>query len=511
MLSGYAACFFDEAFCGDGFLRDEADAAEGDAADEPFGVDDVRQDADGRDEHPGDEDDDRSEDGPECSLFRAVLRCVHGHDDDHGESRHQGKAGHESSDDAADGQGEAQRQKTEEQDGQARDAHVLLIGHLRIDELFVDIVGIERRSREEQVAGRADIGGPEGRERDAGDPRIQGHDQFRQCRRRRDGRIHFCSDDTEESGDEADRQHDQAADDKAAAGRLDVFGAKGNLDDGLQRKINRNQDDNPGDDGHRTDTGNEIKGRNGRCLDGDDVDAAGHTQDEEGSDRNTDVLERDVKDIGLARRPHTADKGNADEDDGTGEHARDRREDVRHQGRKDSAASDVLEAHDDQLYQDLAANAGDHAAAVIIAFQQFRYRRDVELAVFLSDRQTHDDGTDTPGGRIPAGGNADLIGLFGNTDGRSPADSQADDGDHDQRRRQLAAGQDIIFCRRSGAALNIPADAEENANVHNDDEDLNPCCSHVKNLLSEIISRKKKPPQKRDDSVAVPPNLSTEG
>ena len=125
----------------------------------------------------------------------------------------------------------------------------------------MNIVGIERRCRKEQVAGSAYIGGPEGSQRNTGDPGIEAHDQLRQRRCRGNLRIHFCGNDAEEGGDEADGKHDQTTDDEAPACGLYVLGAQGNLNDGLQRNVNRNQDDNPRNNGHGTDTGNEIKGR----------------------------------------------------------------------------------------------------------------------------------------------------------------------------------------------------------------------------------------------------------
>ena len=327
-------------------------------------------------------------------------------------------------------------------------------------------MGIQRRSRQQEIASRADISSPQRSQCHAGNPGIEGHNELRQCRRRRNSRIHFGSDDTEESGDEADRQHDQTTDDETFAGRLDILGTERNLNDSLERYIDRNEDDDPSDDGHGTNTADEVHGRNGRSLDSDDVDTAGHAQDEESGNGNADVLQGNIEDVRLAGRPHTTDKGNADEDDGTGEHPRDRREDIRHQGSQDSAACDVLQAHDDQLYQDLTADTGDHAAAVIIPFQQFRYGRNIELAILLGNRQAHDDGADAPGSCIPAGRQTDFIRLFGNADGRSPADSQADDGHHDEGRRQFAASQYVSFRRSGSLMLDVPADTEENADVH---------------------------------------------
>ena len=67
--------FFYEAVCCDGFLGYEADAAESDGADDPFGIDDVRQYADSRYEHPGDEDDDGSQNRVERRLSGAIFRC----------------------------------------------------------------------------------------------------------------------------------------------------------------------------------------------------------------------------------------------------------------------------------------------------------------------------------------------------------------------------------------------------------------------------------------------------
>ena len=458
--------FFYEAVCCDGFLGYEADAAESDGADDPFGIDDVRQYADSRYEHPGDEDDDGSQNRVERSLSGAIFRCIHGHEDDDCESRHKRQAGHEGRNDAADGQGEAQGQQAQEQDRNTGNGHVFLIGHIGVDELFMNIMGIERSRRQQEIASRADIGSPQRSQRHAGNPGIEGHDEFRQSRRRRNSRIHFGSDDAEECCDEANGQHDQAANDEAFAGRLDILGTQGNLDDSLKRNIDRNEDDDPRDNSHGADTADEVHGRNGRSLDSDDVDTAGHAQDKESSDGNTDVLQGNIEDVRLAGRPHTTDEGNTDEDDGTGEHPRNRREDVRHQSGQDSAAGNVLQTHDDQLDQNLTANTGNHAAAVIIPFQQFRHRRNVELTILLGDRQAHDDGPDAPGSRIPTGRQPDFVGLFGNADSRSPADSQADDRHHDEGRRQFTASQYVSFRRSGSLMLDIPADTEENADVH---------------------------------------------
>ncbi len=462
----------DQPFCRNRFLAHEADATEHAAADEPFGVDHMGQDADCREEHPGDKHDDGGENRPERGLAGAVLGSIHGHEYDDGEGRHERQAGHEGGNDAADGEGEAQGQQAEQEDGNPRDPHVAAVVHVRLDKPFVDVVGIERRRRQEQVAGRADIGRPQGGQGNARDPRIEAHDEAGQGRRRRDARVQLRRDDAEQGGDEADGQHDEAAVEEPALRRPHIPGAQGNLDDGLQGQIDRDEDDNPRHDGHAADTADQIQGVDRRRLDGHDIDPAGQAQDQESRHGNADILERHVQDIRLAGGPHAADEGDADEDDGAGQHARQGRKQVGQEGRQDGAAGHVLQAHDDELHQDLAGNARHQGPFVIVPFQQFRHGRDVELAVLFRDREAHDDGADAPGRRVPACRQAHFVGLFRHADRGRAAHGEPDDGHENQRRRQLAPCQDIRLGRRRRPVLHIRADAEQHGNVGDNDENL---------------------------------------
>ena len=96
--------------------------------------------------------------------------------------------------------------------------------------------------------------------------------------------------------------------------------------------LTRNQDDDPGNNRHRSHTAEEIHRRHCRSLNSHDIDAASHGHDEESRNGNADILQRYIEDIGLTGRPHAADEGNPDEYDGTGEHPRNRCEDIRHEG-----------------------------------------------------------------------------------------------------------------------------------------------------------------------------------
>ena len=457
----------------DGFSFYEADSSEGEGADNPFGVDDVGEDADGGDEHPEDEDGDGGKEGVEGGASGAEPRGVHGHEDDDGEGGHEGEAGHEGGDDAADGEGEAEGQKTQGKDGEAGDFHVFPFRHGWIDEAFMDVVGVEGGGGEEQVACGADVGGPEGGEGDACDPWIERHDEARKGGGCVDIRVHFSGDDAQERGEEADGEHNEAADDEAFLCGADVFGTEGNLDDGLEGEVHGNEDNDPGGDGHSAHAADEVEGVDGGHVKGDVRHAAGQLDDDPGSDGDADVLEGDVQEVRLAGGPHAADQGDADEDDGAYQHAGKRREEIRKESREDGAASDELEAHDDELDEDLAGNPCDHAVSSIVSFQEFRHGRDVHTAVSFSDREAHDNGADAPGSGVPAGREALRVRLLSHADCRRAADSQADHGNHDERSRQLSSREHVVFDRTGRTVLHVRTDQEEHANVGADDEDLN--------------------------------------
>ena len=145
----------------------------------------MRQNADGRYEHPGYENDDRSQNRIEGGCAGAVFRRIHRHENDDAERRHEAEAGHERGDDAADGQGKAQRKQAEEEYGNTGNVEILAVGHIRVDEAFVNVMGIQRRRAEQEIAGAADVGCPKSRQGNAGQPRVEGHDDLGQCSRSR--------------------------------------------------------------------------------------------------------------------------------------------------------------------------------------------------------------------------------------------------------------------------------------------------------------------------------------
>ena len=239
---------------------------------------------------------------------------------------------------------------------------------------------------------------------------------------------------------------------------MHVFCTKGNLDDALKGQVDRNEDDNPRNDGHGSYAVDEIEAVRHGQVHLDLIHAAGHAHCQYDGHEDAGVFQGHVHEVRNAGRPHAADQGYTDEDDSAHEHPCRRREDFRHKGGENHAAGNVLHAHDDELYDDLANDADNHALLIVIPFQHFGNRRDVEAAVFFSDGHAHDDRADAPGRRVPAGGKTGFIGLFGNADSRRAADGQADDRNHDKRRRELTAGQDIVFRLPGSAVLRVPAD-----------------------------------------------------
>ena len=101
------------------------------------------QDMGGRNGHPYYQYQNGYQQCPQGCILGAVLWCIHGHEYDDGESCHQGEASHQCGNDAADGEGESQGEKSQQKNCRTGHAKLLLFRHGRINVASMDIVSIQ--------------------------------------------------------------------------------------------------------------------------------------------------------------------------------------------------------------------------------------------------------------------------------------------------------------------------------------------------------------------------------
>ena len=127
---------------------------------------------------------------------------------------------------------------------------------------------------------------------------------------------------------------------------------------------------------------------------------------------------------------------------------------------QDGAAGDVLQGRDAEHDERQADDADDAGFFIVAPFKKFGNGRTVQRTVFAGSDEAHDDGPDSPGGIVPAGGQADFYGTFSDADGGSCAYGHTGNTDGDQAGRKLTAGKEVFRRILAGPMFDIHGDGK---------------------------------------------------
>ena len=273
----------------------------------------MRQNPHRREYLPGQKSDKPYQRGIKRRVATAQVRRKHGSQKNKRESCGQAQSRQHHLHDAHRVESHPQGHQTNRENDEATGLHVFIRSDVRIKKAFVNILRNQRTGPQQDGAGCGNIRRPQGRQGNAGGKRIQAHDNLGQCQRGIDVRILGLGRHTQHSGEKADGENDEAAQDKAVPGRAFRFGAGGNLHRRAAYGLGHH-DDNPAHQHGHGQAAERIRPvkRHRRQLGHDARHPAVTDQDLHHTKDDAQVNDQHTQYTGQARGPHAADDRDAD-------------------------------------------------------------------------------------------------------------------------------------------------------------------------------------------------------